>query len=282
MEAIKCSLEFRTKNYKSFVEEAGFSMVAAPKQKGLDYSLMKTKIKGKEIKGLSSSIIYGPNAAGKDEYYWCDGCITGNRFERTILETLRKNHHQTRLHAALELIPNNNESESKPVCFEIEFYEKDGKERKFKIRYELQIDLGNFLEEEHQRKILVEVLEVNGERVFERTEDLRIDNLKVIKDYLSDITEQNTDSVNEIAKNSLNQEELFLTNGFKLIFSPKFTKLIVDWFTNKFMVIYRADSMQLIKRFADPKKKAVYVEKTTDEAAKLFGINSNAVGICSE
>ena len=48
-------LEFKTKNYKSFVEEASFSMVAAPKQKGLDYSLMKTKIKGKEIKGLSSS-----------------------------------------------------------------------------------------------------------------------------------------------------------------------------------------------------------------------------------
>ena len=45
-------LEFKTKNYKSFVEEASFSMVAAPKQKGLDYSLMKTKIKGKEIKGL--------------------------------------------------------------------------------------------------------------------------------------------------------------------------------------------------------------------------------------
>ena len=38
-------LEFKTKNYKSFVEEASFSMVAAPKQKGLDYSLMKTKIK---------------------------------------------------------------------------------------------------------------------------------------------------------------------------------------------------------------------------------------------
>ena len=48
-------LEFKTQNYKSFVEEASFSMVAAPKQKGLDYSLMKTKIKGKEIKGLSSS-----------------------------------------------------------------------------------------------------------------------------------------------------------------------------------------------------------------------------------
>ena len=176
------------------------------------------------------------------------------------------------------MIPNNNEMESKPVCFEIEFYEEDGEDHKFKIHYELEVDLGTFLEEEHQRKILAEVLEVNGERVFERTQDLKIENLKVIKDYLSDITEQNADSVNEIAKNSLNQEELFLTNGFKLIFSPKFTKLIVDWFTNKFMVIYRADSMQLIKRFADPKKKAIYVEKTTDEAAKLFGINSNAVG----
>ena len=42
-------LEFKTKNYKSFVEESSFSMVAAPKQTGLDYSLMKTKVKGKEI-----------------------------------------------------------------------------------------------------------------------------------------------------------------------------------------------------------------------------------------
>jgi hypothetical protein len=36
--------------------------------------------------------------------------------------------------------------------------------------------------------------------------------------------------------------------------------------------------MQLIKRFSDPQKKGVFVEKTTDEAAKIFGINSNAVG----
>ena len=71
---------------------------------------------------------------------------------------------------------------------------------------------------------------------------------------------------------------MFLTNGFKLIYAPRFTKLVVDWFSNKFMVIYRADSMQLIKRFSDTQKKTVYVERTTDQAAKLFGINSNAVG----
>src|SRR5574344_2603519 len=58
-------LEFKTKNYKSFVGETKFSMVAAPKQKGLDYSLCTEKIKAKNIKGLCSSVIYGPNAAGK-------------------------------------------------------------------------------------------------------------------------------------------------------------------------------------------------------------------------
>ena len=51
-------LEFKTKNYKSFVEEAKFSMLAAPKQKGLDYSLCVEKIKGKVWKGLPSSVIY--------------------------------------------------------------------------------------------------------------------------------------------------------------------------------------------------------------------------------
>ena len=44
------------------------------------------------------------------------------------------------------------------------------------------------------------------------------------------------------------------------------------------MVIYRADSMHLIRRFSDPQKKTVYIEKTTNEAAKRFGISSNALG----
>jgi AAA15 family ATPase/GTPase len=44
------------------------------------------------------------------------------------------------------------------------------------------------------------------------------------------------------------------------------------------MVIYRADARRWKKKFADPKKQTVYIEKTTDDAAKLFGINSNAIG----
>lgn len=269
-------LEFKTKNYKSFVEKSSFSMVAAPKQTGLDYSLMKTKIKGKEIKGLSSSVIYGPNAAGKTNIIGAMDVLRAIVLRGNIRNSEEKSSPNPAA-AALELIPNNNEEEKKPVFFSIEFYEEE-KEEKFIILYELEIDLGVFLEEKYSRKIVTENLFVNGEPIFQRTDDLHIGNMKVIKEYLSDAMEKNVESISEIAKNSLIQDELFLTNGFKLIFSQKFTKLIVDWFTNKFMVIYRADSMQLIKRFADPKRKAVYVEKTTDKAAKLFGINSNVVG----
>lgn len=269
-------LEFKTQNYKSFVEESRFSMIAAPKQKGLDYSLMKTKVKGKEIKGLSTSVIYGPNAAGKTNIIGAMDVFRAIILRGNIRNSEEKSSPNPAA-AALELIPNNNETVGKPVCFSVEFYEEDA-ENKFRILYELEVDLGAFLDEEYPRKIVSENLFVNGEPIFLRTDDLHIGNVRTIKEYLFNVTEQNLESVNEIAKNSLSQDELFLTNGFKLVFSQKFVKLIVDWFTNKFMVIYRADSMQLIKRFADPKKKAVYIEKTTDKAAKLFGINSNAVG----
>lgn len=269
-------LEFKTKNYKSFVEEVVFSMVAAPKQKGLDYSLMKANVKGKEIKGLSSSVIYGPNAAGKTNIIGAMDVLRAIVLRGNIRNSEEKSSPNPAA-AALELIPNNQETEGKPVYFSVEFYEEaDG--NKFRILYELEIDMGIFLDEEYSRRIISENLSVNGEPIYQRNDDLHIGKMKVIKEYLSDVTEQNLESASEIAKNSLSQDELFLTNGFKLVFSQKFAKLIVDWLANKFMVIYRADSMQLIKRFADPKKKAVYVEKTTDKAAKLFGINSNAVG----
>ena len=58
-------LEFKAKNYKSFSEEMVFSMTPAPKQKGLDYSVLTETAESKEYKGLCSAIIYGPNASGK-------------------------------------------------------------------------------------------------------------------------------------------------------------------------------------------------------------------------
>ena len=265
-------IEFKTKNYKSFVEEMKFSMVAAPKQSGLDYSLLKEKNKGKIIKGLCSSVIYGPNAAGKTNLI---GAM--DVFRAIILRgNIRNSEYQgSPNHAAydLELIPNNKLLSATPVEFSIDFFEEG-----MLIHYELSIDLGLFLDKEYKRKILAEKLVVNGDTVFSRNEQLVLGNLKVIKQYVLPSMQQNMEGALDFAKNSLNREELFFINGFKLIFSQSFVKMVMRWFADKFMVIYRADSMQLIKRFADPQKKAIYVEQTTDKAAKLFGINSNAVG----
>lgn len=265
-------LEFKTKNFKSFVEETKFSMTAAPKQSGLDYSLLKEKIKNKTIKGLCSSVIYGPNAAGKTNI------ISAMDVFRAIvlrgnIGNLNDKTSPNPASSALELIPNNRFSISQPVEFSIDFFDKG-----LRIQYSVCIDLGLFLDDRYNRKIISEELMVNGESVFSRKEDLAFENLKVIKSYISGSVEKNVASIMEIAKNSLNPKELFLTNGFKLIFSQSFVKIITDWFADKFMVICRADSMQLIQRFADPQKKAVYVEKTTDKAAQLFGINSNTIG----
>ena len=265
-------LDFKISNFKSFLEEADFSMSAAPKQKGLDYSLCVEKIKGKTKKGLSTSVIYGPNASGKTNL------ISAMDVLRTIV--LRGNIKNAEelltpnpAAASLELIPNNQVSEEKPVGFSIEFTEAG-----MSIRYELCIWIGVFMDPDAQRRIVRESLAVNGNTLFERAEDLVVSSLKEISSYLAEPVGQKMSNLVGIAKRSLNPEELFLTNGFKLIFSADFVRLIVDWFTNKFMVICRADSMQLIKRFSDPQKKTVFIEKTTNDAAKIFGINSNAVG----
>ena len=114
--------------------------------------------------------------------------------------------------------------------------------------------------------------------MFNREEELEICSLDLIGDYLVNEFEEYAEGVIAIAKNNLNNEELFLMNGFRNMFSSKIANIVSDWLNNKFMVIYRADSMQLIRKFADPKKKSVYIEKTINEAAELFGINSNALG----
>ena len=52
-------LEFTMKNYKSFKDECIFSLKVAPKQKGLDYSILHEKIAKHVHKALSSAVIRG-------------------------------------------------------------------------------------------------------------------------------------------------------------------------------------------------------------------------------
>ena len=265
-------LEFKTKNYKSFVDEISFSMIAAPKQTGLDYSLCIQKNNGRNIKGLCSSVIYGPNAAGKTNIIGAMDSLRSIILRGNIKDSEEKIFPNP-ASGTLELIPNSELRDPKPVEFYIDFIED-----KIRFQYTLSLDIGGFLDSEYNRKILKEELSINENVIFTRTDELILKDLEKINEHLVESTKQNIDNTIDIAKNSLLDNELFLTNGFKLIYSQQLVKIITDWFATKFMVICRADSMQLIQRFSDPKKKTVYVEKTTNEAAKLFGVTSNAIG----
>ncbi|MFI3227302.1 MAG: ATP-binding protein [Clostridia bacterium] len=262
-------LEFNTQNYKSFSDETKFSMIPAPKQKGLDYSILSKKVKTKTIKSLSASVIYGPNASGKTNIIGALDTLRAIVLRGNIKNFEEVSSPNTASYN-LELIPNN-KNKNEPVTFSISFIQNSKK-----IDYTIIANLGDFLNDEYSRNIVKESLYINDEVVFVRDDKLTFGNFKNIKEYVS--VKSTDKNIFEIAKNSLNQEELFLTNGFKLIISQQLVKEITDWFKDNLMVIYRADSLQIIKRFIDPQKKTIFVEKTTNQAAKEFGISSNDLG----
>lgn len=232
-------LEFRVKNYKSFKEELIFSLTPVLKEEKLKYSILKEKIGEKEYNGLSTSVIYGPNASGKSNII---GAM--DTFKRIILRgnIYNSQNRETSNIAAemLELIPNNGFIEKFPISFFIKFIEKG-----LLIEYNISIDIGEFLESaDYDRKIIEESLKINNFEIYNRKNGLEIKEINTIKDYLVNDFKENKDGITTIAKNNLNSEELFLMNGFKTMFSSKLVAIISEWLNNKFIIIYRADFLQ--------------------------------------
>ena len=263
-------LEFKTKNYKSFAEEMVFSMTPAPKQKGLDYSIHTMKAGSKTYKGLSSAVIYGPNASGKTNVI---GAM--DTFKSIVLRGSIRNTEITSPNAAasaLELIPNCNTS-NEPTLFSVRFVD-DG----LVVDYSIKADLGSFMDSNYSRKILEEKLVINEKQVFFRDDKLIVDIPSIIKEYFNKSIKRKTLKMLELAYDSLSDTELFLTNGFKSIYAQELVKRILSWLNNKFIVVYRSDDMRLVRKLTDPKSNSIYVETTLTEAAKEFGITGNALG----
>ncbi|MCD8380486.1 MAG: ATP-binding protein [Lachnospiraceae bacterium] len=270
-------LNFKVKNYKSFVEEAELSMLAAPKQKGLDYSLMSGEVGRKKFKALSSAVIYGPNASGKTNIIGAMEVLKSIVLRGNILNPENSTSPNAAL-SNLELIPNCYTG-LEPVSFYIDFYVTDADDQAYRIQYELEAVFGAFMDDEYLRKILDERLTVNEQLVFRRSEE-HIEEINVgpIKKYFSGANANRLSELKEIAETGFSRDELFLTNGFKLIFSPSFAKLILEWFANKFTIIYRADSIHAVRLLASSDKGKLYVDSAVKEAAEIFGVNSNLLG----
>jgi len=265
-------LEFRASNYKSFKDEFVFSLTPTAKQKGLDYSVMKTVIDKKEYTGLSSAVIYGPNAAGKTNIIGAMDTFKTIILRGDIRNVSDANEPNTAIRM-LEFIPNNKMSVTLPVGFSTTFIEDE-----FLVEYALSIDIGRFLEHEYRRIILSETLKVNSELVFVRNGDLKFGPFNVIQNFLVNAFAENAAGAFALAKANLNDEELFLMNGFKTMFSSKLVALITDWLEKKFMVSSRTNSAYLIRKISTPREKSIYVEKTLNEAVDCFGIKANALG----
>ncbi len=260
-------LSFSTKNYKSFVGETTFSMTKTPKQKGLDYSVIQKKINKKRIEGLCSSVIYGPNAAGKTNIIGAMDVLRAI----VLRGNIRNAEEVSTPNAAassLELIPNNKAAIRTPVDFSISFVVED-----MLVNYSLSLDLGFFLEESYARNVINESLSINNNPIFTRNDQLELHNTSMFTPFEAPFN----DAVITFIANTLSPDELFLTNGLKLLVPPDASKAILNWFSEKFMVIYRADSLQLIKRFSEPQRKEVYVEQLTNKAAQAFGVNANTI-----
>jgi AAA15 family ATPase/GTPase len=264
-------LEFKVKNFKTFADEVVFSMTPAKKIQDIKYSVLKQKIANKEYKALSSAVIYGPNAAGKTNIISAmevlkSIVLSGNvKNESSILntpnETVRK----------LELIPNVKSTDVAPVEFGIKFIEND-----LLFEYGLKADIGGFLNEGYDRKILSEQLFVNGKMIFDRSDTVEIGDVSVIKYHL--INDFNRSASEKMAKSNLDTKELFLTNMFKSVFSKDLSDVIVKWFKEKFMCVYQSNRMAIgIAGIGEKSKNVAIINKTVDEAIKHFGINANDI-----
>lgn len=263
-------LNFTAKNYKSFADEMNFSMVAAPKQNDLSYSLFKGKAGGQDYKVQCSSVVYGANASGKSNII-----SAMDTFRAIILRGNIKNVETTSPNVAaakLEFAPNIESTNTQPVQFSIEFTDNT-----LVFKYSLSIELGGFIVNDYQRRIISEELYLNNNLVFQRSENGVKGHMKHIKEYLLfDPNEAKT--MENIANISLNDEELYLTNGFKVVFSPELVKLFLNWIEQKFIVVFRADSIEMVGNIPKLNTSRLVIEERINKAAKIFSSSTNDIG----
>ena len=112
-------LKFKCDNFKAFCDGFEFNMIPEKRMNELKYSLLTEKIGKREINALSSSVIYGPNAAGKTTIITAMSCMRqivlhggvrdmgGNLMEGQVSVDM--------------LIPFAFQENIRPVCFESEF-----------------------------------------------------------------------------------------------------------------------------------------------------------------
>lgn len=276
----KMLLEFRAENYRSFKDELFFSMYPDNSKKELCYSFLKENVQEKEYSGLCSSVIYGPNASGKTNVI---GAM--DSFKKILLRgninsvEMKISNNVSPNYAAYDmaLIPNNTTQKKSPVSFSIKFITDN-----MLFEYGFSADWGRFLEKNYKRKVLSEFLKINNDVIFTRGKEIEFG--KNIKVYSNDVFINNMNAGIQFANEGLKDDELFLANGFKTLFSKDIENKINDWLEYKFLVIYDSNHYNSIVRNAnkDTEDYSGFVAGYIQEYAKNIGIMANNIGYMND
>lgn len=212
-------LEVRLENFKSFRKKSVFSLVPQHGLKDLDYSLLRESRGEKEQKYLCSSIIVGPNAAGKSNFFCAveflkNLVLSGNIFNCSF----------TFSEPDLSLIPNSSLNEAKPISLGITFLTQG-----VLIEYDVSLELGEFLDRSANKLISFESLKINGKPAFERQKNnVELFDNEPFKSKWS--ISGSRKLIKLLAQESLKPHELFLTNGFKCLVSHEIVSMMESWF----------------------------------------------------
>lgn len=249
-------LNFKIKNFKSFANETVFSMKPAPKQRDLEYSILKKQIGKSTFKALSTSVIYGPNASGKTNII---GAM--ETFISIVLRGHIKNVEIQSFNTAmykLDLIPNTKLKKPAPTLFAIEFLMEDKH-----VEYEIELDLGLFFDDTYERKVISESLVVDQITKFKRAKG------KIVQ-YVKD-----DNYLLELINKNLEKDALFLTNGFRNVVDKTLANEITEYLEKKYTIVYRSDRYRLSRKLE--KDNYISIDEELTQVAHKFGACANNI-----
>ena len=258
-------LNFSCDNFKSFRDGFRFNMIPEKRMMELDYSILTEKIAGQKETGLSASVIYGPNAAGKTSIVNAMSCMRQIVLRGNIRDAAddRSGDHVS---SGLALAPFAFRDEAAPVHFDVTFTINS-----MKYRYVVAAFLGAFLEKDAQRYINREQLYVNDTLVFDRTKNT-VDKLKldVISGCLNVGYElKDVEKTRRAMGNNVTADSLLLVTDFNSFCSKKLVSEIRQWFEERFIVVNSSDRTRFYPGRLEEDGRAminVYINKIAQEA----------------
>lgn len=258
-------LNFTCDNFKSFRNGFQFNMRPEKRMTELDYSILTEEIMGQKESGLSASVIYGPNAAGKTSIVNAMSCMRQIVLRGNIRDATddRSGDHVS---SGLTLAPFAFRDDASPVRFDVTFT-SDG----LKYRYVLAFFLGTFLDKNAKRYIDREQLYVNGTMIFDRTKDavdiLRLGNIASFLNVGYDL--KNTEKTRKAMSDNITEDSLLLVTDFNSFCSKQLVIRIQKWFEEQFIVVNSSDRTRFYPGLPEDDGRAMingYINKIAQEA----------------